>query len=62
MSLTLVYTGEHYVTDVLLGWIYAICTYFAVRRVLDWRAVRARERAGVVTDPGPLSDEARLRW
>jgi membrane-associated phospholipid phosphatase len=62
MSTTLVYTGEHYVTDVLLGWIFAIATYFAVRKVLDWRAVRARARAAVITDPGPLSDEARLGW
>ena len=26
MSLTLVYTGEHYVADVILGWLYAIVT------------------------------------
>ncbi len=64
MSLTLVYTGEHYVTDILLGWIFAICAFLAVRRVLDWREARVRERAGrePVTDPGPLSEEAQLRW
>lgn len=65
MSLTLVYTGEHYFTDVVLGWAFAIGTYFAVRRVLEWRALRALarvEREPVVTDPGPLSEEARLRW
>ena len=26
MSFTLVYTGEHYVFDIVLGWIYAIAT------------------------------------
>lgn len=47
MSLTLVYTGEHYVFDVLLGWIYAIATYFAVSRIRaawsSWRKRRDRE-------------------
>lgn len=64
MSLTLVYTGEHYVTDVLLGWIFAISAFFVVRAVLEWRAERVRKRAEreIVTEPGPLSDEARLRW
>jgi hypothetical protein len=36
MSFTLVYTGEHYVFDVVLGWIYAIATFFivgAIRRM-----------------------------
>ena len=46
MSLTLVYTGEHYFTDVLLGWIYAVASYFAVRRVLDWRSQRAGRASG----------------
>jgi membrane-associated phospholipid phosphatase len=45
MSLTLVYTGEHYVTDVILGWIYAIAGYLAVSRAYEWWAVRARERS-----------------
>lgn len=38
MSLTLVYTGEHYVADVALGWIYAIAAYHAVGRILRRRA------------------------
>ena len=41
MSLTLVYTGEHYVIDVLLGWAYAVATYVAVDR---FRARRRRTR------------------
>jgi membrane-associated phospholipid phosphatase len=39
MALTLVYTGEHYVIDVLVGWLYAALTVAAVT------AVRRRERA-----------------
>ena len=38
MAVTLVYAGEHYVTDVLLGWIYAAATVIGVR-VLTRRAV-----------------------
>ena len=33
MGWVLVYGGEHYVFDVLLGWIYAAAVYFGVRRV-----------------------------
>lgn len=40
MSLTLVYTGEHYVADVLLGWIYAIAAFLVVRRIRAWLAQR----------------------
>jgi membrane-associated phospholipid phosphatase len=45
MSFTLVYTGEHYVADVLLGWIYAVVVYFAVRRVRAWLAARREDEA-----------------
>jgi membrane-associated phospholipid phosphatase len=31
MAVTLVYTGEHYVIDVLLGWTYAALTVFGYR-------------------------------
>lgn len=49
MSLTLIYTGEHYVFDVLLGWIYAIAVYLLVSRLRSaWTAWRARrERPSV---------------
>ena len=30
MAFALVYTGEHYVVDVLAGWIYCIAVYAAV--------------------------------
>lgn len=39
MSLTLVYTAEHYVADVILGWAYATGAYLAVDRITAaWRA------------------------
>ena len=52
MSLTLVYTGEHYVIDILLGWAYAIATYAAVGRFAAWRAAAKRVSAA---DPAPAS-------
>jgi membrane-associated phospholipid phosphatase len=46
MGLTLVYTGEHFVIDVLLGWLYASVVFVAGNRLFDAyearRAVRAR--------------------
>jgi len=37
MAFALVYTGEHYVVDVLAGWLYCIGVYFAV----EWVAVHS---------------------
>jgi hypothetical protein len=43
MALAIVYTGEHYFADVLLGWIYAVASFAAIR----WAAVRlGARRAG----------------
>ena len=33
MAFALVYTAEHYVVDVLLGWLYALAAYAAVERI-----------------------------
>jgi len=45
MGWTLVYGGEHYVFDVLLGWIYALGVFFGVRWVrARWIGKRARSR------------------
>ena len=50
MGWTLVYGGEHYVFDVLLGWIYALAVFFGVRWVrAKWAARRA---------PQPRADPA----
>jgi hypothetical protein len=40
MSWTLVYTGEHFVFDIALGWIYAFAVYFAGSAVYDWFLAR----------------------
>jgi membrane-associated phospholipid phosphatase len=51
MAFTLVYSGEHYVTDVVVGWVYAGATFAGVRWVRRHRARRrpplALPRAGV---------------
>jgi membrane-associated phospholipid phosphatase len=47
MTFTLVYTGEHYVTDVLVGWLYVALTFVAAGLGERWWA---RRRA--VTSPG----------
>jgi len=59
MGLTLVYTGEHYVVDVLIGWLYAAAVYVVgswlyVRLQRWWRSrATARSVAGAV--PAPAS-------
>lgn len=55
MSLTLVYTAEHYVIDVALGWAYAAGAYLVVDRIGSWR--RARDRSGLPA-PVPAAAEA----
>ena len=48
MAFTLVYGGEHYVVDVLIGWLYAAAALLAVRLVGRWRDASDR-----ITDPQP---------
>jgi PAP2 superfamily len=52
MAFTLVYTGEHYVIDIVLGWLYAITIFIAGNRLYDgyeqWRTRRA-----TLDQPGP---------
>jgi membrane-associated phospholipid phosphatase len=40
MTFTLVYTGEHYVTDVLVGWLYVALTFIGVALGERWWAGR----------------------
>ena len=42
MAFALVYTAEHYVVDILLGWAYALVAVWVVHRVAD--RTRAGER------------------
>jgi len=50
MAFSLVYLGEHYVSDILLGWLYAVVVYVVGNRVYDWyvdrSATRRIQRAG----------------
>lgn len=55
MSLVLVYTGEHYVIDVILGWIYAIATFLVVGLIRARLGLRAKERAA--REAGPTSPD-----
>jgi membrane-associated phospholipid phosphatase len=45
MGVALVYLGEHYAFDVLLGWLYAVFVYVVGSRVLDRWALRRVSRA-----------------
>ena len=57
MGFTLVYTGEHYVFDVVLGWVYAVGVYSAVLAFERYRAGAREERA-----PARLAlDDSRVR-
>jgi len=40
MGFTLVYGGEHYVVDLLLGWVYAVVVVVVARAYERWRAER----------------------
>jgi membrane-associated phospholipid phosphatase len=41
MAFALVYTGEHYVVDVIVGWIYTAAVYYAI----EWVIARSRRRS-----------------
>jgi hypothetical protein len=54
MGFTLVYFAEHYVVDVLAGWVYAVAAYVAVERFFRRRAARKESVRGVARDAAPL--------
>jgi hypothetical protein len=45
MGFTLVYTAEHYVFDILLGWLYALAVVVAYRKALEWMSRRRAAQA-----------------
>jgi hypothetical protein len=49
MGFALVWGGEHYVADLLLGWIYAVAAYFGVRWLWARWARRRRDDAATAT-------------
>ncbi|HSO95151.1 MAG TPA: phosphatase PAP2 family protein [Acidimicrobiia bacterium] len=54
MAFSLVYTGEHYVIDLILGWLYAVVVYFVGTALMDrW----ARRRARVAPEPPVAAPE-----
>jgi membrane-associated phospholipid phosphatase len=40
MAFALVYTAEHYLVDILLGWAYAVFALWLVNLIADRRAAR----------------------
>ncbi len=46
MVVVLVYGAEHYVSDILLGWVYAATIYVVLSRILD-RRTQPRDAARV---------------
>jgi hypothetical protein len=56
MGFSLVYAAEHYVGDVLLGWLYAAIVYFAGTWALDkWDAWRAARKAAPPLSPAHVT-------
>ncbi len=57
MAFTLIYTADHYLFDILMGWTYATITFVVVGRILDRRALRkvALDAPAPRVEPG-LSD------
>jgi membrane-associated phospholipid phosphatase len=49
MILVLVYGAEHYVSDILLGWLYAIVVYVVITAVMARREARRAEPSAVDT-------------
>jgi membrane-associated phospholipid phosphatase len=63
MAFSLVYTGEHFVIDIFVGWIYAAATvYFGSKLLNRWEARRLRKQAPPVRGSGqaaPLDSPSR---
>jgi membrane-associated phospholipid phosphatase len=56
MAFALVYSGEHYVVDIFLGWIYAVAVYVVGLWVAAWWARRKARAAPVVPLPAAAPD------
>jgi membrane-associated phospholipid phosphatase len=54
MTFALVYSGEHYMIDVLMGWVYVLVTFVLVRVAeKQWAAFQARRAGAVPIESGP---------
>jgi membrane-associated phospholipid phosphatase len=59
MGFTLIYTGEHYFSDVALGFLYAIVAAIAGRAILRWwLARRALQQPSIAPQPAYSAAEA----
>ena len=54
MGFTLVYGGEHYVIDILMGWLYA----YGVMVLWDRIEARRTAKAAPAGDPVPVAEPA----
>jgi membrane-associated phospholipid phosphatase len=50
MAFTLVYTGEHFVIDIVMGWLYAAATFRLGSKLLDRRDSRRGQRQLVAAE------------
>jgi hypothetical protein len=55
MAFALVYSGEHYLVDVLLGWVYCVAVYAAV----EWAATRERAPRSLAQAQGARAPASR---
>ncbi|WP_354643809.1 phosphatase PAP2 family protein [Kitasatospora camelliae] len=55
MTFALVYGAEHYVVDVLVGWLYAATAWYVGRRVMARRQSRRAAGAGAVRQPARIT-------
>jgi membrane-associated phospholipid phosphatase len=59
MAFTLMYTGEHYFSDVAVGWAYAIVAVIAGRAILRWwLARRVLQQPSIASQPAYSAAEA----
>jgi membrane-associated phospholipid phosphatase len=54
MAFTLVYTGEHFVIDIFMGWLNAAAVFYFGSKLLDrWEARQLRKQ---LAQGGPTAD------
>jgi hypothetical protein len=59
MAFTLIYTGEHFLIDILVGWIYAAATVYFGGKILDrWDARQKRRHPEELGDLPTLEPAA----
>ena len=61
MAFSLVYAGEHYFSDIVLGWTYTIVTVSAARAAIRWWTGRRSETALPPARPEPVYAKAPSR-